>query len=116
MMYGSQIVMLHTLNLVLYVNYISIKLQEKKDKWVKMQEENIRLKDFIPLENAFLHKEFIQKKKMRKTSKRVGIWNGAWRMGRTCTYDNQPFIHPSRWNSYKQQQKQQGKNMGRKQK
>ena len=81
-----------------------------------MQEENIRLKDFIPLENPFLHKEFIQKKKMRKTSKRVGIWNGAWRMGRTCTYDNQPFIHPSRWNSYKQQQKQQGKNMGRKQK
>ena len=38
-----------------------------------MQEENIRLKDFIPLENAFLHKEFIQKKKMRKTSKRDGI-------------------------------------------
>ena len=32
MMYGSQIVMLYTLNLVLYVNYISIKLQEKKDE------------------------------------------------------------------------------------
>ena len=32
MMYGSQIVTLYTLNLVLYVNYISIKLQEKKDE------------------------------------------------------------------------------------
>ena len=35
MIYVSQIIMLDTLNLVLYVNYISIKLEEKITKKTK---------------------------------------------------------------------------------
>ena len=41
-----------------------------------MQEENTRLKDFIPLENPFLHKEFHPEEENAEGSKKS--WNLKW--------------------------------------